>query len=172
MDYQRKSNEILEKRNAYYKRRKKLVTSVSLSLAFVTIFISGYFSFLGLSNLNKQSNKDYFYQTIEIKATSSNGVSNFYLSNLEKIEEVVNIINQSYKNSSNENIPSVENKGPENEMDNFIEEQIDYLLKITDKNGKVANYCVTSSSILSEQLGNVSSTRDNYIKLKNLLLSN
>ena len=162
--YQFKSNEILEKRNRYYKRRKQIINTVICAVIPLILVVNVFaFSKLFIPSVNdaQSSQRDYLFKTIEIQVTSNSGVSNIELSNWDSVDKIMSFICDKYENKL---------LAPPSESDSaYFEENEDYLIKVTDKSNKILIFCITPNSILSAKTGNVYITKNDYNTFKNLL---
>lgn len=171
MKYGQKSNEILQKRNAYIKRRRAIITATAFSLIPIIIFCGVLFSFLNFRNNQALGDENLptncFYSSLEIEATFSSGAQNIKFSNLELVNSLMDLIDDKYENEQEFDPESTENEDSE-----YFVEHIDYLIKATDKTGKISIYCVTPNSILSRKRGNVYISYSDYSTIKRIIKEN
>ncbi len=163
--FERKTEEILSKRNKYNKKRKKVINAISFSVLPVILLV-GLFLIFPPDIASNAEPPEYFYTSIEIEATSSEGCAEFQFSYLIA-EEIMKFINEKCVNHSNDNNGS----SAGGSSDSFFTDNTDYLIYATDKNGNVSIYCVTRNYILSSKYGAVPISGSDYFKFQNILTS-
>ena len=167
-DYDRITEDILKKRDAYYKRRKKIINSVIYSV--IPIFIIS-ISLLLFPPKNKNEapkiEYDYMYMMVEVSKTTQ--YQNFVINDIQLVNEVMDYIEESceYTNDLPENDKNPEYNGSINEDE--ILPSTDYLLRVVDKNGNNLLFIITRNYILAENGKAYSLTTNKFNYIESLL---
>ncbi len=162
--FERKTEEILLKRNKYNKKRRKIINAISFSVLPVVLLV-GLFLIFPHNIANNDVAPEYFYTSVEIEATSSAGCAEFQFS-YSIAEEVMKFINEKY---GNQNYNDVNSSIAGGSSDSFFTDNTDYLIYVTDKECNVSIYCVTKNYILSSKYGVIPISGIDYIKFQNIL---
>ena len=166
-DYRTIADKILEERDVYYKKRTKAVKTALYSL--IPLFIiSISFLFWPKPSGSSQPPKNYLYVEMTVEKSTADGFSVVKISNVETIEEIMDFSKEKDQSST----PSAPENDSSAGMDNngtFFEENTDYLITATDKNGNMEVVVITREYIITSSKKVVSISREDYSRIQDIL---
>lgn len=166
-DYRTIADKILEERDVYYKKRTKAVKTALYSL--IPLFIiSISFLFWPKPSGSSQPPKNYLYVEMTVEKSTVDGFSVVKISNVETIEEIMDFSKEKDQSST----PSAPENDSSAGMDNnstFFEENTDYFITATDKNGNTEIVVITREYIITSSKKVVSISREDYSRIQDIL---
>ena len=167
-NYKEISLRIIDKRNAYYAKRKKVKNTLLLS-SFLSVFIFMFlFAFFDKNQVGDPY-INYDYVAMEMEITRAEGTTVIVVDDLNLINNVMEFIDNVDEENQVPTTSDYDKDAEDSIEDEFFNQSTDYVLKVQSLNGKEQVFVVTNNYILKERNSAVYINKDEFEYFKGLI---